>query len=159
MSTAARSSSRNSRVIDASREKLYEAFTSPEALMTWQAPGAMTAKIHHFDHRVGGGYEMSLFYPDDDNDSQGKTAGKEDRYTARFVELVPARKIVQAITFDTQNPEFAGEMIMEVTFVTKGSGTEVTVLFKNIPHGISAEDNEEGTASSLEKLAAYVAKE
>jgi hypothetical protein len=32
------------------------------------------------------------------------------------VELTPPSKIVEAITFDTVNPAFKGEMIMEATF-------------------------------------------
>jgi len=35
-------------------------------------------------------------------------------------------------------------------------GTEVTMLFEDIPPGIRPEDNEAGTRSSLEKLARYV---
>jgi Activator of Hsp90 ATPase homolog 1-like protein len=47
-------------------------------------------------------------------------------------------------------------MIMEVTFEVKGTGTRVTILFKNIPSDIRPEDNEAGTKSSLKKLAGYV---
>lgn len=54
---------RNSMIIKPSPEALYWAFTKPNALAVWQAPGNMTGKIHEFDLRVGGGYTMSLFYP------------------------------------------------------------------------------------------------
>jgi uncharacterized protein YndB with AHSA1/START domain len=90
---------KNSRLIHATAEKIYQAFASPDAIATWQAPGDMTAKVHQFDFRIGGGYEMSLYYPSSDNDSRGKTSAKEDRFTARFVELTPPKKIVQAIKF------------------------------------------------------------
>jgi uncharacterized protein YndB with AHSA1/START domain len=145
-----------SRVIKASPEDIYNAFISPAALETWQAPGDMTAKVHNFDLRVGGGYEMSLFYPDNEKEMKGKTTEKEDKFTARFVELIPNRKIVAAIKFDTADPGFAEEMIMEVTFNPVDNGTEVIYLFKNIPKGIKPQDNEAGTKSSLEKLAKYV---
>ncbi|HTF05626.1 MAG TPA: SRPBCC family protein [Bacteroidia bacterium] len=150
------STSRNVKQFNASPEVLYRAWTDPEAMAVWLAPDTMTGKVHDFDLRVGGGYTMSLYYPPSDTASQGKTSGKEDRFTARFVELVPYTKIVQAITFDSDDPAFSGEMIMEVTFEAKGSSTEVTVVFQNIPAGIRPEDNETGTASSLEKLARYV---
>jgi uncharacterized protein YndB with AHSA1/START domain len=146
----------NSKEIKASPEKLYKAFTTPEALAIWQAPGNMTAKVHRFDLRVGGGYEMSLFYPATDVSSQGKTGDKEDKFSSHFLELVPNEKIVQAIHFDSSDPSFSGEMIMEVTLKAKGDSTIVTFLFNNIPSGIKPEDNEEGTKSSLEKLARYV---
>jgi Activator of Hsp90 ATPase homolog 1-like protein len=54
------------------------------------------------------------------------------------------------------DPAFAGEMTMVVTLEEKDGGTEVTLLFENIPPGIRPEDNEAGTRSSLEKLARYV---
>ncbi len=147
---------KNSKVIKATPEILYKAFTIPEALAVWLAPGEMVGKIHNFDLRVGGGYQMSLFYPPSEKESRGKTAEKEDRFTSRFVELTANQKIVQTITFDSSNPVFSGEILMEVTFEAKDSGTRVTILFKNIPPGIRPEDNETGTKLSLEKLALYV---
>lgn len=150
------SSTRNSKVINASPEALYRAFTSPGALAAWLAPGDMTARVHSFDLKVNGGYRMSLFYPASDKTSQGKTSEKEDSFIARFVELDPPHKVVQAITFISNDPAFAGEMVMEVNLEPKDKGTMVTILFRDIPPGIRPEDNEEGTRSSLEKLARYV---
>jgi uncharacterized protein YndB with AHSA1/START domain len=146
----------NSKDIRASRETLWRALTDPGALAVWLAPGEMTAQVHHFDLRPGGGYEMSLFYPDSEKNAPGKTAAKEDRFTARFVELKPAGKMVQAVTFDSDNPAFAGEMIIEITLEAINDGTRITFLFRNIPPGIRPEDNEVGTISTLEKLARYV---
>jgi uncharacterized protein YndB with AHSA1/START domain len=99
---------------------------------------------------------MSLFYPETEKEMRGKTSGKEDRFTAKFIELTPPNKIIEAINFDTGDPNFSGEMIMEVTLEPADNGTKVTFLFKNLPAGIKPEDNEAGTISSLEKLAQYV---
>lgn len=148
-------STRNSKVIKASQEALYRAFTDPEALAVWLAPEGMTGKVHRFDGRVGGGYQMSLYYPPSEETFRGKTAEREDRYTARFVELTPPARIVQAITFDSDDPAFLGEMTMLVTLDAEDEGTRVTIEFQNIPSGIRPEDNEAGTQSSLEKLARY----
>jgi uncharacterized protein YndB with AHSA1/START domain len=146
----------NSLEINATQQKIYNALVNPRALEVWQAPEDMTAKVHNFDLRVGGGYQMSLFYPESEKEMSGKTSGKEDRFTARFTELVPNEKIVQAINFDTSNPDFSGEMIMEVNLEPVDNGTKVTIIFKDIPPGIKPEDNEAGTISSLKKLAKYV---
>ena len=152
-------SSRTSRVIKAPREALYRAFTDPAALAVWLSPGEMTGKVHEFDARVGGGYRMSLFYPPSEQEYQGKTSEREDRFTARFVELTPPMRIVQAIVFDSEDPAFSGEMTMVVTLDEIEDGTEVTIVFEEIPSGIRPEDNEAGTRSSLEKLARYVEQE
>lgn len=147
---------RTSRLIHASPESIYRAFTDPDALVAWQAPGEMTARVHHFDLRVGGGYQMSLHYPASEPGSPGKTGEKEDRYTARFLELSPVTRIVEAITFDAQDPAFSGEMTMTIALDERDDGTEVTIAFENIPSGIRPEDNDAGTRSSLEKLARFV---
>src|SRR5437588_6349158 len=103
-----RASTRNSKFLKATPESLYRAFTDPAALAVWQAPGDMTAEVHSFDNRVGGGYQMSLYYPASERTAPGKTAAREDRYTSRFVELTPPTRIVEAITFDSGDPAFAG---------------------------------------------------
>lgn len=147
---------RNSRFIRATPEVLYQALVDPAAIPLWRVPGDMTGKIHHFDLRVGGGYEMSLFYPDSDDQSRGKSGDKEDRYTARYVELTPPHRVVEAITFHSDDPALSGEMIMEVQLDPQQGGTTVTITFKDLPPGVRPEDNEQGTLSALEKLARTV---
>jgi len=146
-------STRASRVIRAQPEEIYRAFMDPAALAAWLPPGEMTGTVHQFDARVGGGYRMSLFYPPTERDHRGKTSDHEDMVTVRFVELVPARKIVEAVTFHTTNPALLGEMTIVVTFEQVPGGTEVTFACTNLPPGLRAEDNEAGSRLSLEQLA------
>ena len=120
-------STRTSRVIKAPREALYRAFTDPAALAVWLSPEGMTGKVHEFDCRVGGGYQMSLFYPSSEAVYRGKTSEREDRFSTRFIELTPSR-IVQAITFDSMDAAFSGEMTMVATFEDRNGATEVTIL-------------------------------
>jgi len=150
------STTTNQKLIHSSPETVYQAFTDPRALEIWLAPGDMTGKIHSFDLRPGGRYEMSLYYPATDKTGKGKSASNEDRFVARFVELRPPSKIVQAIIFDSADPAFSGEMIMETSLQLKNNGTMVTMTFKNIPPGIKPADNEKGTNLSLEKLIRYL---
>jgi uncharacterized protein YndB with AHSA1/START domain len=115
----------------------------------------MTGKIHDFELKIGGGYEMSLLY--NDNETEGKTSGNEDRFSSTFTEIKPFEKIVQTINFQSDNNEFKDEMIMEVHLErVKNDSTKVTIIFRNIPTGIDPKDNEDGTEQSLEKLAKYV---
>jgi len=66
----------------------------------------MIGKIHEFDLREGRGYRMSLFYPDNENAMKGKTSEKEDRFIAKFIELTPSKKIIEAINFETSDSKF-----------------------------------------------------
>ena len=149
-------SSKTSRVIKASPEKLYQALTDPTALESWQVPGNMTGKAHQFELKVGGGYTMSLYYPESEKEGNGKTSTGEDRFTVKFLELDPPARIVESVKFETTDPDFMGEMMIEISIEPVTNGTKVTYLFTNIPKGIRPEDNDAGTASSLEKLAKYV---
>src|SRR5437899_7459465 len=107
-------STRTSRIIKAPAEALYQAFMDPAALVQWLPPAEMTGEIHAFDARVGGGYEMSLYYPPDEQAFRGKTAEREDRVKVRFVELAPPRRIVGAVRFVTADPALQGEMTQTV---------------------------------------------
>ena len=147
--------SQNAKILRAAVETVYEAFTDPRALEVWLAPGEMTGKVHDFEFKVGGGYRMSLFYPESEKEMKGKTTEREDRFTARFVEIIPNKKIIPAVNFESPDPDFSGEMIMETTFDPNERGTKVTFSFQNIPKGIKPEDNEAGTIATLEKLARY----
>jgi uncharacterized protein YndB with AHSA1/START domain len=141
-----------SRVIKARPEDLYAAFTDPAALVAWLPPAEMMGVVHEFDARVGGGYRMSLFYPPDEQVFRGKTAEKEDMVKVRFVELAPPRRIVEAVSFVTNDPALVGEMTMTVTFEAVAGGTEVTLLFESLPRGLRAENNAAGARLSLEQL-------
>jgi uncharacterized protein YndB with AHSA1/START domain len=146
-------STRNSKLIKASPEAVYDAFMDPAILVQWLPPADMTGKLHAFDPRVGGGYQISLFYPPDEHQFRGKTSDEEDRVNVRFVDLQPARRILEAVTFDSPDPAFAGEMTIDITFAPAPGGTEVAFTFTNLPRGVRPEDNEAGTRLSLDQLA------
>jgi uncharacterized protein YndB with AHSA1/START domain len=114
----------------------------------------MTAKVHAFEPRAGGGYRMSLTYTD--GGGTGKTSDDTDSFEGKFVELVPDERIVEAIRFDSPDPQFSGEMRMTSTLADSDGGTLVTILCENLPPGIRLEDNELGCQQSLAKLARLV---
>ncbi|HEX3366546.1 SRPBCC domain-containing protein [Phenylobacterium sp.] len=142
-----------SQLVAAPPEAVWAAFMDPAVLVEWLPPAQMTGVIDDFDLRVGGGYRMSLFYPPDEREFRGKTTEREDRLTARFVALSPPGRMVQAITFESPDPAFHGEMTMTWTFEPAPGGTRVTVVTENLPPGVRAEDNDEGARLSLEQLA------
>ncbi|MDB5417950.1 MAG: Activator of Hsp90 ATPase 1 family protein [Phenylobacterium sp.] len=146
---------RVSRRIAAPREALYAALLDPAALVAWLPPGRMTGQIHAFDARVGGGYRMSLFYPPDETAFRGKSGEREDRVNVRFVSLEPPARIVEAVTFESDDPALQGEMTMIWSFAPAPGGTEVTVLSLDLPPGLRPKDNAEGSRLSLAQLARY----
>jgi uncharacterized protein YndB with AHSA1/START domain len=145
-----------SRVIDAPPESIYRAFLDQDALATWLPPDAMKGVVHAFDGREGGSFRMSLVYPEGERSWRGKTSETTDTFRGKFVKLIPCERIVWAIDFESADASFTGEMMITWTLARAGSCTLVTVLCENIPRGIRPEDNEAGSRSSLEKLAAFV---
>ena len=150
------STTRVTKMIKAPRKQVYDAFVDRDAVAAWLAPDIMTLHVHHFDPREGGTFRMSLTYNNAEDAQRGKTTGGIDTYHGRFVQLVPYEKIVEVIEFETQDPGFAGEMKMTVTFADVAGGTEVTLLHENVPSGVRPEDNEAGSRQSLQKLAALL---
>lgn len=150
---AADRSSTTTRVIAAPCERVYHAFIDPQALESWLAPGDWTARIIESDVRIGGSYTMAIAPPLEEAEYAAKSSGREDRYTARFEELTPPHRIVETITFDTDDPAFMGEMTLTVTLAEQGEQTAVTMTFENLPPGVTPADNDLGTQLSLEKLA------
>ncbi|MFN2564991.1 MAG: SRPBCC domain-containing protein [Gemmatimonadaceae bacterium] len=148
-----RASTRNSRVIRASPEALYAAFVEPTLLAQWLPPAEMTGRIHEFDARVGGGYRMSLYYPETERTMRGKTNDGEDMVRVRFTELRPPERIVESVRFESDDPAFGAEMTLTVTFDRVAGGTAVTLAFENLPPGLRSEDNEAGAELSLAQLA------
>jgi uncharacterized protein YndB with AHSA1/START domain len=145
-----------SRIINAPRPVIYQAFLDRNAFAAWLAPDNMRLVVHTFDPCVGGEFRMSLAYLAPDDAERGKSGGNLDTYHGRFVKLVPNEEIVEAIEFETSDPAFAGEMTMTVKLMDVDGGSEVSLLYENVPPGIRPEDNEEGSRQSLRKLAALV---
>ena len=144
-----------SRVITAPPERVWAALTDPEALLTWLPPGGMTGRFERFDARPGGSYRMVLTYPDASG-APGKATADSDIVEARFVDIVPGERIVQAVGFVSENPAYAGTMIMTWEVAAADDGTRVSIVAGDVPDGISAEDHAAGLDSSLTKLAAYL---
>ena len=144
-----------SRVIEAPAARIYAAFTDPAALAAWLPPTGMTGEFEHFDATPGGGYRMRLTY-DGDGDAPGKSTADSDVVEARFVELVPDVRLVQAVEFVTDDPAFAGTMTMTWSLEPVDVGTLVTIRADDVPPGISAEDHAAGMAASLQNLARFL---
>jgi uncharacterized protein YndB with AHSA1/START domain len=117
----------------------------------------MTGQFDHFDARAGGSYRMTLTYAESPS-SGGKSSVDSDVVQARFVQIAPDDRVVQAIEFQSDDDSFAGTMTMTWSVTDVDGGTRVDMRADNVPPGISAEDHIAGMTSSLTNLAMYLAK-
>ena len=146
---------RASRVIAAPPERVWTALVDPEALRAWLPPSGMIARFERFDGRPGGSYRMVLTYSDASG-APGKATADSDIVEARFVDIVPGERVVQAADFVSDDSAYAGTMIMTWEVTAVDAGTRVDIVAEDVPDGISAEDHAAGLASSLTNLAAYL---
>ena len=151
--TELRRTDTGSRLIKASAETIYRALVDPEAVASWRPPQGMRAEILAFEPREGGTFRMAFIY--EDAGSHGKTSDNADVFEGRFVELVPDRRVVEVIEFESDDPAFAGAMRIVTTLEPVAGDTRVTVSCEDVPPGISEDDHREGIASSLANLAAF----
>lgn len=144
-----------SRVIAAPPERVYAALVDPDALAAWLPPEGMTGRFERFDARPGGSYRLVLTYADASG-APGKATADSDVVEARFVDIVPGARVVQAIEFVSDDPSFAGTMTMTWEVTAVDGGTRVEIRADDVPDGIAADDHAAGLASSLANLAGYL---
>jgi uncharacterized protein YndB with AHSA1/START domain len=142
-------------VISASPETVYAALVDPDALMAWLPPDGMSGRFEQFDARPGGSYRLVLTYAAGSS-ATGKATADTDIVEARFLDLVPGVRVVQAVDFASDDPAYSGTMVMTWELSPVEDGTHVEIRADNVPAGISADDHTAGLASSLNNLAAHL---
>lgn len=142
-------------MIAAPSERVFASLVDPEALAAWLPPDGITAQFEHFDPRPGGSYRLVLTYLDASR-AHGKATADSDVVEARYIDIVPGVRVVQAVNFLSDDPAFAGTMTMTWALSTVDGGTRVDITAEGVPDGISAEDHAAGLASSLANLADYL---
>jgi uncharacterized protein YndB with AHSA1/START domain len=133
------------RVLRATPEKIYRAFTDADAMAKWLPPHGFTGKVHHLDARVGGTYKMSF---------TNFSTGKSHAFGGTYVELVPVARIRYTDRFD--DPALPGEMQTTITLKKVSVGTEVDIEQSGIPDLIPPEACCRGWQESLTLLAQLV---
>ena len=133
------------RVIKASPEKIYRAFTEANAIASWLPPYGFLCTVHHMDAKVDGTFKMSF---------HNFTTGNGHSFGGKYLELTPNEFIKYTDTFD--DPNLPGEMTTSIWLRKVMAGTELKVLQENIPSMIPAEMCYLGWQESLEKLTKLV---
>ncbi|MDP4268602.1 MAG: SRPBCC family protein [Bacteroidota bacterium] len=129
------------RVLKATPEKIYRAFTDPLAIASWIPPYGFLCTVHSMDVKVGGHFRMSFV---------NFSTGNGNAFGGTYLELKENEFIRYTDQFD--DPNLPGEMITSITLKEVLCGTEVNILQTNIPAVIPVEMCYLGWQESLEKL-------
>jgi uncharacterized protein YndB with AHSA1/START domain len=138
------------RVFDAPRSMIFDAWTKPELLRRWLGVfGSWTFAVCEVDLRVGGKYRFVW---------RGKD-GNEMAMGGVYREIVRPERIVCTEKFD--DPWYEGDAIDTTTFVERAGKTTMTttVLYgsKEIRDAVLKSPMESGVAKSYDKLAEVLA--
>lgn len=133
------------RVVRTTPDKLYRAFTDPDAMAKWLPPHGFTARVHAMDARVGGGFRMSF---------TNFSTGNGHSFGGIYLELEPGARLRYTDRFD--DPNLPGEMVTTVTLSAVSCGTELAVVQEGIPDAIPVEACYLGWQESLGQLAQLV---
>ena len=136
------------RVIKASPEKVFRAFTDSHALTFWLPPYGFLGVVHQIDPRVGGSYKMSFI---------NFSTGNGHSFGGNYLEIKPNEFIKHTDKFD--DPNLPGEMITSIWLKKVSCGTDLKILQEGIPSVIPAEMCYLGWQESLEKLIKLVEPE
>ena len=133
------------RVFNAPRQMVFEAFTQPELVSRWlTGPEGWTMPICEIDLKVGGNYRYGWRHAD------GKTMSSHGTYH----EIVPPERVVVTESFD--DPWYPGEALGTTTFVEGGGRTTVTMTIqydsKETRDAVLKTGMERGVAYSFDQL-------
>jgi uncharacterized protein YndB with AHSA1/START domain len=129
------------RIFPASPESVFQAWTRPEQLKHWIAPGDLTVELAEVDLRPGGRYRIHMREPE----------GTEYRLVGTYQEIQVAHRLV--FTWVWESDPTPIETRVTVQFRDLGrEGTEVVVLHEFFPTDAMCDQHVRGWNACLAKL-------
>lgn len=129
------------RVFTSPVEKVYKAFTDPDAMASWLPPYGFIGKTHNMDLKIGGTYKMSFI---------NFTTGNGHSFGGEYLEIIPNEKLVYTNQFD--DPNMPGHMTTTLEFKKVLCGTELFATQEGLPDAIPTEMCYLGWQESMDKL-------
>jgi len=131
------------RVFNAPRQMIYDAWTKPELLKRWFGPRGWSLVVCEIDLRVGGKWRFVLRGPD----------GKEMGMGGVYREPAPPERDVHTEKFD----DYPGESLVTGVLVENGGKTTMTatILYpsQEVRDAVIKSGMEHGAAESYDRLA------
>ncbi|MDA1298146.1 MAG: SRPBCC domain-containing protein [Chloroflexi bacterium] len=134
-----------SRVLAASPEQVFRAFTDPDWYGQWWGPEGTRSEVRQLDLQVGGAYRVDMHLPD------GSLAVMYGRYR----EIDPPQLLAYSLAWEGDPTE----MLVTLEFEPHEDGTELTVTHEGFTDQARAGQHEQGWASSLDRLVSLLANQ
>jgi len=142
MKTDTTTSLRLSRVINASPDAVFRAWTEPAQLKQWSAPEGVELAEVEMDLTVGGRYRLHMHTP-----------GGVQHAVGEYREIDPPRRLVYTWRWEEADSD-VGETLVTVEFHDVGGGTEVVLTHDLFPNAEAKGHHLQGWTSCVDRLAA-----
>ena len=136
------------RMFDAPREAVFEAWTTAEGLRQWFGPKRATLSVAEFDPRSGGAFAFSNRFDDGD--------GTDYQFRGMFREIVAPRRIVMTLTGNAPDGTIV-DTEFTVTLLDRGPKT-LMLLHQTDKNPALRDAFINGWTEGLDKLTEYLAK-
>lgn len=147
------------RMVNASPERVWQAWTDPKELTEWWGPDNVTIPECEVDLRVGGTFYIVM----EAGEAMGPYKGTLWPMRAEFTEVVPQSKLSYTAKAWTEGhtEETMIDQTTDITFEEEGGRTKVTIvatILKTGPAaGMAVQGMEAGFTQQLDKLERFVA--
>jgi uncharacterized protein YndB with AHSA1/START domain len=131
------------RLINASAERLFSAWTEPAHLLRWWGPGPVRCTAAEIDLRVGGRYRIANQFPD----------GRVLWIAGEFERVSPPRELVYTWCIE---PDAGATERVTVRFEPRGRAVDVIVMHERIPSAAIRDQHERGWEGCLDRLSVYL---
>ena len=140
------------RVFDAPRELIWNAWTDPKQIAQWWGPRGFTTTIHEMDVKPGGVWRHTMHGPD----------GTDYPNQNVFIEVVKPERIVYSLAGGKQGDR-GTQAEVTWTFEAQGQTTKLTLrmLFPSVEardHVVKTYGAIEGGNQTLDRLGEHLAK-
>ena len=126
-------------------EKVWRAWTDPEAVKRWWGPGGNEpVSLAQLDVRVGGRFRIVF----------GGREGRDHECAGIYREVVPNRKLVFTWTWPNSTPE--RESLVTVTLRPAGGGTELEFRHEQLFDETVRDNHKRGWSESFVKLERFL---
>ena len=135
-----------SRTFDASRERVWNAWTDPDEIERWLCPEGFTVAFAEGDVRPGGAWRSGMRSPD----------GDVLVVCGEYREVVEPERLVFTHAWEDSDGQPRNETVVTVTLAVDVDRTALTFRQEGLASVESREANEEGWNGVLEHLASHL---
>jgi uncharacterized protein YndB with AHSA1/START domain len=129
------------RLLPASPQEVFDAWTDPESLQQWLCPGTVSVTHVELDVRVGGHFRIVM-----------REATKDLVHTGEYREIAPPQRLV--FTWRSSGT-YDQETLVTIELHSRGNKTELVLTHERFPDASSAGKHKDGWQDIVRKLAVY----